>query len=1237
MIVLAVTLLAVTIWADSRSRADRGAAARLRNVDEFNLPVSHTLQTIFSDEAVEPVNLSSASDKRPLAPLGAALSPNNGIGVGESIALTYDDRQVFYPVGSHIGHFYNESTGDVDVHFCYEMARDTILRRQENLPLRQTGYNVYSASTPGGDWPQGGQDIGCTLQGADTIGFGRGGNMVISPNGLAVFVAYSSFFSPENPTVGFVRENKLFYQLAQYNCVYSNDPLIGNVTALDSMLYKPFWTQPDLDGNLSAFPSIATQVNGSGELVTHLVIGENANWDPPPDMIADYPVGGGTASANYRVFAYFRKVGEGISGEWSDSRILDTIERNFYDLVADPNSPNVCFAYSNPSYSGIFLNNAWDKDCYYRESTDYGVTWGSEQNITNYRNDLDTALGFGKHYSMYYECKALYTTDHNLHILFQQTPASAFPYQDGYNWTDFNQDIAHWDRTSGDYVRVADGTYMNDDALTGSINGLVCSYGTDPSTYTQFFNISECDGKIYAVWNQVHERVNHGDWQTQPELLTDCSRFVPADRYGHANWEIFMSVAKLETPYLWDQPRNLTNTFTPNCCLPGDLDPACTGPCGSEFKPYVEHYALNEAGMDLDWPVNSIVDASPGHNYAGGWYLNAEYLDDQMPGPAWDTSAGTRGVDHFNTLNSMKWIRIACVEPIEASLIETKPKSLEFPVWVKAGQSVAFPITVYNWGNVELKVHHIGKTASASWLSVSENPSPGAEFVIDAGLSNTNTFDITVDAAGILQPTWLDAYVWLLSDAADYDSLNIRLHVLAADTVEPVFWDTVMTAENMYNPFLAPYGACVGLAVGNNGELGWGGGTGGRANLDYTDAIRMDVSRRECDTTKSYTRWYLVGQTPFTLIAGASDGSGAELTQVFNDLTQADDNGFDPTPDKGSLTAGLAAGGAYDSTYTGRFVNRDTSIAMERIVYGPRSTHPATDTINFVIVYTKVYSGDGQPHNHLSFGNASDWDVPSHNYNHNVGGVSPAGFVYLKGTDTTGDTTCVVNEGRFATEAFGGGYTSVEFQANDCVNNADVWAVNAVLQPFMVDTLQHFGVPVTPAQPNPLLWWNLCAVGGLHIDPVPDTGQDYATLLTYKHDYNLAATDTLHFWTVMTTTPIGGTLAELTAQVAYAKTWYMKTVRDCEPTSCCVGRVGNANGQGEYPDEITLGDIMLLVDVKFISGDCTKLACIAECDVTQDGGANPTCEENVTLGDIMTLVDFLFITGPDVAVLKTCL
>ena len=94
---------------------------------------------------------------------------------------------------------------------------------------------------------------------------------------------------------------------------------------------------------------------------------------------------------------------------------------------------------------------------------------------------------------------------------------------------------------------------------------------------------------------------------------------------------------------------------------------------------------------------------------------------------------------------------------------------------------------------------------------------------------------------------------------------------------------------------------------------------------------------------------------------------------------------------------------------------------------------------------------------------------------------------------------------------------------------------------------------------------------------------------------------------------------------------------DLNVQTCCIGRVGNANADGEYPDEVTLGDIMLLVDVKFVSGNCAQLLCLPEADVNQDGGATPSCEDHVTLGDIMSLVDFLFITGPENAVLPDCL
>jgi len=92
------------------------------------------------------------------------------------------------------------------------------------------------------------------------------------------------------------------------------------------------------------------------------------------------------------------------------------------------------------------------------------------------------------------------------------------------------------------------------------------------------------------------------------------------------------------------------------------------------------------------------------------------------------------------------------------------------------------------------------------------------------------------------------------------------------------------------------------------------------------------------------------------------------------------------------------------------------------------------------------------------------------------------------------------------------------------------------------------------------------------------------------------------------------------------------------PTTCCVGRVGDANGLGTYPQEVTISDIQLLVFAKFISSlPCEQnLSCLTEADVNQSGLANPACKD-VTISDIQTLVNHLFIAGPVNAPLKSCL
>jgi hypothetical protein len=89
---------------------------------------------------------------------------------------------------------------------------------------------------------------------------------------------------------------------------------------------------------------------------------------------------------------------------------------------------------------------------------------------------------------------------------------------------------------------------------------------------------------------------------------------------------------------------------------------------------------------------------------------------------------------------------------------------------------------------------------------------------------------------------------------------------------------------------------------------------------------------------------------------------------------------------------------------------------------------------------------------------------------------------------------------------------------------------------------------------------------------------------------------------------------------------------------CCQIRVGNANGFGTYPHEVTISDIQTLVTAKFISSKpCTEnLPCLTEADVNQSGGVDPQCKD-ITISDIQTLVNHLFIAGPANAPLKDCL
>jgi len=273
--------------------------------------------------------------------VGSALSPQAGIGVGESIALTWDDAQYTQGQGRHIGHWWNGeygSSAEVSVHFGYSELTDSTTGSR----YYYSGYNVFDAVTSGGGWPAG-QDVGCDLQGVDSLGSGGMPSLDIMPHGRAVMGASSAFWRSRADGSRLV-DNMVFYQGDEFACVY--DPSVNlNVTWIDSTSYRPkFLVQTA--GTYSLAPQVTSQWDGANTIV-HLLLGEDS--DGLQLSSSNY-----SRNLDYRTFVYYRKVGATAgAGSWSAGQIIDSMWFPWVSLAAAPHPyEGVAVTYTNPSYYG---------------------------------------------------------------------------------------------------------------------------------------------------------------------------------------------------------------------------------------------------------------------------------------------------------------------------------------------------------------------------------------------------------------------------------------------------------------------------------------------------------------------------------------------------------------------------------------------------------------------------------------------------------------------------------------------------------------------------------------------------------------------------------------------------------------------------------------------------------------------------------------------------------------------
>jgi hypothetical protein len=1113
--VLVSMLLSVSVFA---AQAKQNAADK---VSSYNVP-GRTLTE--RQLATKDLDLRTNSASRSKAPLGQAAG-TRGIGVGAEVDKTFEDFGHYYPTNTTVSA--SDVSGLVDIHFVYEEVPNT-----DSGTVKRSGYNVYDATD--GVWPQG-QSIGCLLQPNPA----RGGiyvGLTTDARGYAVMQARDAEGQFGDTLYG----HDMWFQGVRHDCAWSQSWVPRATYQPSFMATTTFATQG----------SIATQVIGTDN-ITHIVIAENAYYNIHGTTIGHHPI------------VYFRKVGTGSAGTWGNAQIIDTNWYFTFRIVAQKNGSKVAVAFINTSDSGYAQNQAWDNDVWYRESANGGVTWGSRVNVTNYSARRTTQItGAAAR-----DIGACYDVNGHLHIVFGAQEVPVQPYRNGWNWADFNSDIWHWSNaTSGPFAggnlsKVVDGTY---DPLDnpGYWNVRHCGFGPGLNeSYTFMPSVAQCGNYIYAVWGQMHYGLSllPGSSEDSANASNDCSADV---RKNNANWEVYVSVSDGIGGLLWDVPRSLTNTYTPDCHPDSGIN------CGNEWMPTMSLETTTDDGS-LVWPANEVIPGGAGATFTSDKYLHVMYLDDEVPGSWWlgDDSGGDNP-----TYNSVKWIRMACVEPEGAAVILVSQNDVVWPNYVKNGAApVVYNVTITNNGNLALEISSltINMISGSGWLSATNPPS-----TIPAGSGNTGTFTITVTPPTVGTPAqFLYGRVIINSNADNNPAYPITFNLLAADKIYDVQYDTVATS-NAWDSKGKGLGDNVALTVSNFGEIG-NAGEGG-VGLDFVE------DGNDCDTTITH---YLYAASPFFM---HDNGSSIELTTshyAASTLYQGKTGSWDPADS--AMTGGLGTqnDASFDYVYAGKSYNRDTTVAIARTFYAPRDN---ASNPSFVLCKTELYSLGGAIQ-HMAFGTATDWDVPSDNGSLNTSAATqPSGvgglFVYYRGTDTAGSDACQSNLNRFGAEVVAGWYAKSELAGDACANHEAIYGM------LGVNVRDYFDDETATGEPDAQLWWDdLGAAPGYTGEP---DQFDQGGFVTFLYDYTLPANDTLVFWTILATMH-NGTLAQFEANVKDAKDWYWDLRGRC---GCCV-KMGNVDQSGDLL--VTMGDLTVLIDHLFISFN--PLACVDEGNVDMSG------------------------------------
>jgi len=966
------------------------------------------------------------------------------------------------------------------------------------------------------------------------------------------------------------------------------------------------------DGGTEAiWPSVAHQVY-SGNTYMH-VVGQES----------------GAGDDTYSTIYYFRKTGNEHTGTWAyPPYVIDTIAVLSQTIAAHPTSGKVVIGWTAnlpdtfdaDTASGDYceftcgtIGNQWNNDVYWQISNDAGTTWQPRKNITKYQRDVDTYRAFG-------DISLLIDSDGNAHIAWNARPWGA----DGSTWR-WRARIFHYSEDLP-YIRTAvNGEWDIEKCQPGAWNTNV----SKPS-------LTECDGKLYCIYSQHNDPPNG--------VTDDCAKWGSEDgdgaAEGGANTDLYVTISS-DNGMTWDQPRNITQTYTPLCGVGSGVT---AGRCDAEHWASAVEFGSNETGT---FPTGVVVDGWAG-TYSTNYFIDVQYMDDNEAGGSVQNEGAWAQAQ-------VMWMRIPCAEPVPNPQINLSMQEIGFPAYTTHGVAADTSLTIENSGNVTLTysitVHKTTQTTK-DWLGVT-----GFDGAVPSGLSNTETGTILLNKGGVINEAGaivsLEGYLTFVTNApAPNDNFDFPISFLVADTIFLPAWDTVYVRAASKAP------AHLALTVANNGQVGNQGK--GKVNMDFWNY-------GDCDTNADVlgeTNVYLYDGSPVVGWVSGSDTTG--YWSVFGN-SWLNPNGMRPN---GLFEPAQEISAKYDVFYSGEFVTADSTIGFQKTVYAP---YLADAT--FIIQKLAVYSADGEAHSGLAIGEAIDFDIPSDTASYNQSGFSPLKkLIYQQGLDradldtSTTAPACQANENRF------GGIAFIEWAKNGTTQGTSPYgAYTAENDVYVYNNTYGF-------EPNEL-YANM-AVSGY---TVTDSTEDLHTVMTFARNQNITGSDTLVFYYIVATIK-NGSVTDLEDQITDANAWFTANKTDivngpdidtdndgiinsldncpddanagqadgdadgigdvcdncpdlanplqidendngigddCDgPPPCCVGIRGNVNG--DAGDACNVVDLTYLVAYLFSGGPAAS--CAEEANVNGDAGGA------INVVDLTYLVAYLFSGGPAPAV-----